>query len=324
MASNVFNFSGPVTIHVNGEAGATVTPKTSEKSPAPEASLRFDRDYDAKKGYIENFLKAKVPMPTVKASRMGEILKGTDGKQRVLNYRHCSLVMNQARRLQMWSAVNVDYSTEKHPDTARKSFGSDKWILDPRIPGEDQMADADFYKPAGQIDRGHIVRREDNAWGDSLEEIEYSNSDTYHWTNCTPQHTAFNKENPDGKYGRKGLWGAFESYVEDQLLAGEKRCCILAGPVLAKNDPKADFGEGPIQYPVKFWKVIAVVNGTGSKRKLTTYGFVFDQTDVVTKFGIEFTAGAFAQYQKKLSEITALSDVVFDKMLRDVDDKKVG
>lgn len=180
----------------------------------------------------------------------------------------------------------------------------------------------DFYKPAGQIDRGHIVRREDNAWGANDEEIEYANSDTFHWTNCTPQHTAFNKETPEKKYARKGLWGEFEAYVQDQLLAGEKQCCILAGPVLAKSDPSADFGAGPIQYPVRFWKVIAVVNNSKGKRKLTTYGFVFDQSDVVKTFGIEFTPGVFGRYQKKLSEITVLTGVVFDSSLLDAHAKK--
>jgi endonuclease G len=323
MANNVFNFSGPVTIHVNGDSSATITPQTSPATPlAVEAVIRFDRNYDAKKGYQEKFLKLKVAMPTLKASRLGEILKGTDGKPLLLNYRHYSLVMNQARRLQMWSAVNVDYSPDKRGDKSRKELGTDKWIPDPRIPGQDQITDADFYKPAGQIDRGHIVRREDNAWGADEEEIEYSNSDTFHWTNCTPQHTAFNKEFPGKKYGRNGIWGEFEAYVQDQLLAGEKRCCILAGPVLAKNDPSKDFGAGPIQYPVKFWKVIAVVSGTGNKRKLNTYGFVFDQTDVVTTFGIEFTAGTFGRYQKKLSEISTLAGVGFDKSLLDADAKK--
>ena len=318
MTTNTFNFSGPVTIYVSGDSGAAI--KTTP--PAPEAAIRFDKDYAAKRGYQESFLGVKVPMPTVKAGRMGEILKDPKGKPLLLKYRHYSLVMNRARRLQMWSAVNVDYSAARRGDKSRSELGTDKWIPDPRIPGQDQITDVDFYKPAGQIDRGHIVRREDNAWGANDEEIEYANSDTFHWTNCTPQHTAFNKENPEKKYARKGLWGEFEAYVQNQLLAGEKQCCILAGPVLAKSDPSADFGAGPIQYPVKFWKVIAVVNNSRGKRKLTTHGFVFDQTDVVTAFGIEFTPGVFGRYQKKLLEITALTGVVFDQSLLDADAKK--
>ena len=327
MANTVFNFSGPVTIHVHGDSAATLTPTPSPEPPkAPEASIRFDLKYDAKAGYKENFLKIKVPMPTVKANRLGELLKDTNGKPLLLKYRHYSLVMNQARRLQMWSAVNVDYSADMRNDKSRKELGTDRWIPDPRIRGLDQITDPDFYKPATKIDRGHIVRREDSAWGATDEEIEYANSDTFHWTNCTPQHEAFNKESPGKtKYGdRKGVWGEFEAYVESQLLAGEKRCCILAGPVLAKNDPTKDYGEGSIAYPLKFWKVIAVVNRTGTKTKLATYGFVFDQSDVVSQFGIEFAPGAFARFQKKLTEITDLTGVVFDKSLRDADTKKTS
>ncbi len=78
----------------------------------------------------------------------------------------------------------------------------------------------------------------------------------------------------------------------------------------------------PRTYPLKFWKVIAVVNGTGTKTKLATYGFVFDQSDVVSQFGIEFAPGAFARFQKKLTDITDLTGVVFDKSLRDADAKK--
>jgi endonuclease G, mitochondrial len=326
MANNTFNFSGPVTIYVQSDSVAAISTQLPRTDPALEASIRFDPDYAAKKGYQENFLKIKVPAPTVKANRMKEILTDSDGKPLLLKYRNYSLVMNLHRRLQMWSAVNVDYRSEMRNDKSRKKLGSDRWISDPRIRGLDQIDDPDFYKPATRIDRGHIVRREDSAWGASDEDIEYANSDTFHWTNCTPQHEAFNKESP-GKatYGdREGVWGAFEAYVQDQLLADEKRCCILAGPILAKSDPSRDYGKGPIAYPVKFWKVIAVVNGTGSKRKLKTYGFVFNQMDVVTAFGIEFTPGRFARHQKKLSQITELSGVVFDKTLLDADAKKSG
>ena len=73
--------------------------------------------------------------------------------------------MNISRRLQMWSAVNVDYNKAKRTVSGRQFFGTDHWIGDPRIPAKFQLTDADVYGPAGHIDRGHIVRREDNAWG---------------------------------------------------------------------------------------------------------------------------------------------------------------
>lgn len=323
MANNVFNFSGPVTIHVYGGTATTATPMTTAflapQPMAPEATIRFDRNYKAKKGYLEDFLSIPVPLPTVSPQRSGELLTVADGKPFVLKYHHYSLVMNRERRLQMWSAVNVDYSPAKRSEKSRQEFGTDKWIPDPRIRGEEQIVDREFYAPAAKIDRGHIVRREDNAWGNVEEEIEFANSDTFHWTNCTPQHEAFNRENPgQGKYpGIKGIWGEFEGYVQKQLLAEDKKCCILAGPVLAKNDPTAEFDEEKIQYPIQFWKVIAVVaNG-----KLKVYGFVFSQKDVVDDFGIEFTPGKFSRYQKTLTFISDLTGVVFARSLLDADQK---
>ena len=68
-------------------------------------------------------------------------------------------------------------------------------MFDPRIPAQVQLGDQ-FYEPARQSDRGHIVRRQDSAWGDTPEEVEFANSDTFHWTNCTPQHAAFDTSSP--------------------------------------------------------------------------------------------------------------------------------
>ena len=239
----------------------------------------------------------------------------------VLKYHHYSLVMNKKRRLQMWSAVNVDYTEERRDGRTREALGTDKWIPDPRIPIKFQLTDPEFYQPAGNIDRGHIVRREDSAWGDSPDEIEYSNSDTFHWTNCTPQHEAFNQENPKG-YSIKGVWGEFESYIKKQIAKNEERCCILAGPILKQSNPSADFGFGKFKYPIEFWKVVVVATGEGNNRKLQAYGFILSQSDVVKEFGIEFAPGKFARYQKKLSDISQATGVEFDAALIAADMKK--
>ncbi len=334
MGNNVFNFTGPVTIHINSGAEAPqivagkAAPAGGKRVIAVEKVIRFDTDYDAKEGYKEDFLgngALRVPMPKVAANRMAEIFMdhAQPTKPFVLKYHHYSLVMNKKRRLQMWSAVNVDYTEERRDGRSREELGTDKWIPDPRIPLKFQLTDPEFYKPAGQIDRGHIVRREDSAWGDSPDEVEYSNSDTFHWTNCTPQHEAFNQENPDSeKYGMKGIWGEFESYIKKQVAKNEERCCILAGPILKQSNPSADFGFGKFKYPSEFWKVVVVANGEGNNRKLQAYGFILSQSDVVKKFGIEFAPGKFARYQKKLSEISQAAGVEFDSKLLAVDVKK--
>ena len=121
-----------------------------------------------------------------RASRREDALAGPGGAPLVLRYHHFELVMSASRRLQLWSAANVDYDPARKSRRGRNDFGQDRWVPDPRIPASAQILDAEFYRPAGNIDRGHMVRREDNAWGDSEREIEFANSDTFHWTNCTP------------------------------------------------------------------------------------------------------------------------------------------
>ena len=325
-----FNFSGPVTLNVYAAASQSVAAVARPVESvidvkAPEKVMRFDPDYKKREGYDPEFLdpkdpKFRVPVPRASEARLSEILKGKNGKPLTLKYHHFELQMNEARRLQMWSAVNVDYDSDLKSSRDRKEFGTDKWIPDPRIAGEAQIMDAEFYKPAGNIDRGHIVRREDNAWGGTEREIEFANSDTFHWTNCTPQHEAFNQSAPgrnDPTYiGMKGLWGDFENHVQANLADGDTRACILAGPVLSAKDPSHDFGYGDIQYPLQFWKVIAVPKAQDGTRRLTVFGFLLSQRDVVKKFGIEvFRPGRFKKYQVSLQRITELTGVEFDNQL---------
>ena len=49
MANNVFNFSGPVTIHIHSNTRAPGSPVTTPAPAAVETAIRFDRDYAGKK-----------------------------------------------------------------------------------------------------------------------------------------------------------------------------------------------------------------------------------------------------------------------------------
>ncbi|HZI17757.1 MAG TPA: DNA/RNA non-specific endonuclease [Pyrinomonadaceae bacterium] len=319
-----------ISITINGSATiniyttATVTAQAPAVEPAAEqpavsgaeeAGLRFDKDYTNRKGYSASFLTGfEVPPPTVAPQREDELLKGDDEKPFVVPYHHFSLTMNKERRLLMWSAVNVDYSPARRDKRGRTAFGSDTWKRDPRIAAEYQIENKEFYKPAGQTDRGHIVRRDDNAWGDTTLEIEYANSDTFHWTNCTPQHERFNQEKKDG------LWGRLESHVTREIEAAGNRAIIFAGPVLDPNDPEINFGDGNIQYPLRFWKVIVGVSSKSAPKTLEAYGFVLDQSDVVNEYGLEkMDFGDFRREQKSLRAITKMTGVVFPKVVLDAD-----
>jgi len=306
-------FTGPVTIIVGSAADAAA----AGIGPAFEKTIQFDPNYEDREGYKPDFLGEglALPLPTIDAKRTAEMLL-KDGAVQVLHYHHYSLALNAKRRLPMWTAANVDYSPERRAaGGARSGFGTDKWVFDPRIPKDVQLGDQ-FYEPARQSDRGHIVRRQDSAWGDTAEEVEFANSDTFHWTNCTPQHAAFNRASAPSKFQLKeGIWGGFEMYTQGQLQKIDTRASIFAGPILADDDLEVDLGRGPVLVPRRFWKVVVVKAAEGKKGGMDAYGFILSQDDLLEKFGIEFAPGRFEKYRTSLAAITKASGVEFDKAL---------
>lgn len=362
MTAPTFNISGPVTLHVYAAApsGAlsAATPAPPEPAPAPAADpapvapekrLLFDPDYAHRRGYAPAFLGTPVPLPSVVAARQDELYQvrdyrahaeegldvpavdvggAADGDALILHYHHYSLAFNKRYRMCMWTASNCDYRPQQRQDTRpRKELGGEDWTLDPRIPAELQLQNADIYGPARRIDRGHIVRREDNCWGPAGLPTDYANADTYHWSNCTPQHEAFNQENPrnhddPGLYtgsGQKGIWGQFESEVAAQITAGGGRALLLAGPVL--RDFFANFqidGRPPVHIPKKFWKVVVVPEAPKKNARLRAYAYLFSQVDVQKKYGFGFEALELPQFSKHripLAELSALTGVVFPSAL---------
>jgi len=324
-----FEFTGPVTINVGGSGVAialpqvppAITPPGSD-GDAPEKVLRFDEEYAKRttRGYKPSFLKGwNIPVPTINNTHDGKPLAGTNGKPRVIPYYHYSLVMNRDRRLLAWSAANVDYSeaARKHTKT-RKEYGGENWRLDPRValnaPGL-QIEDPHFYEPAGKIDRGHIVRREDGAWGGTANEAEFGNADTYHWTNCTPQSFAFNQSS------QHGIWGQFEEHIEKQVKAEGGRMSIFAGPVLNKVDPKHGYpNRAKVQVPMEFWKVVMCVSKENGKNVRRAYGFIFDQSKDIQKNGFEkMDMSKYSVQQKSLADITKKTGVVFPASVLKVD-----
>jgi endonuclease G, mitochondrial len=125
----------------------------------------------------------------------------TDEPRHVLRYHHFSVVMNKERGLAFWVGVNIDGALHSwRKDLARTK---DKWFFDPSIPQFQQVGEEVYAKNA--LDRGHLVRRLDPAWGQDLETAKKANDDTFHFTNCTPQHEDFNQN--------KTTWAGLEDYI---------------------------------------------------------------------------------------------------------------
>lgn len=325
--SSVFNFQLGATPAATPVAAPAVAPAATPALPASvEEAQNFDPKYDQRPGYDPDFLGMEIPLPEVTTAVRKTLLKDDGGQPWVIPYHHFSLTIHGDRRSCVWTALNADYAEDMRDERNREAFGGESWRLDPRLKetlGDTfQISDGQFYKPAKYVDRGHIVRREDNCWGRTRREREYANADTYHYTNCTPQHEAFNQETPKQFDDIKGKWGWFERELAQEIQALPRpQAVIMAGPVLKKNDPIETIKDVDQQYPLKFWKVVAYRTDDGGAAKLHAMGFIFDQSDVVGDFGlgVEEIDRKLLRYQVSIDKITKATGVLFPQVLLNAD-----
>jgi endonuclease G len=167
-------------------------------------------------------------------------------------------------------------------------------LRDPRLPASEQTDEA-VYRD-NDLDRGHLVRRLDPAWGASDAEARAANDDTFHFTNASPQHREFN--------AGQTLWVGLEDYVLENADNRDLAVSVLTGPVLADDD---DAYRG-IQLPRQFWKVVAMVRATG---ELSVTGYLLSQAALIDDLPTEeaFSYGAYRTFQvtvRRIAELTGL------------------
>jgi endonuclease G len=151
-----------------------------------EETVVINQDYSDRPGYDSHFLESvKVPLPGISGAMEQDTATvrpdaRKDGDPLELAYYHYSVYVNKRRRTAWFSAANVD-------GDRRQQIGKrqgDRWYQDTRILKTDQLGQEAFEQG---IDRGHLTRREDAAWGDDVESATAANNDTFHFTNCSLQ-----------------------------------------------------------------------------------------------------------------------------------------
>ncbi len=294
-----------------GEEPKPATGMSGNAAPGGADEVKeIDPDFSARKGYVPDFLGVKIPLPTLTATAMKNVSRmiNDSGKNsHIIPYHHFSIVMNSPRRLCFFAASNYDHSATFRGKLTRKQLGSDNWDPDPRIDTAHQIKQDEIYD-ATDFDLGHVVMRENNYWGETEQEAKFANWDTFYLTNCTPQHFAFNRENKDG------IWGELESHIADQMEAQGGRLSIFAGPVLSKTDKM--FRGVPI--PKQYWKVIVARNDAG---KLSAWGFLLSQAELIKDMEADFQPGPFATFQVPLSAIEKVTQVRFPSLVKKADVK---
>lgn len=296
--------------------GGAVAPVAAPARAAREATFQvpvIHPNLEHRGGYDPNFLELEggelVPMPELTDGGKATVARLADDSFE-LKYHRFSIVMPKQRRLALFTAANVSWqSNDKclsngHKPTRDELNGfeddntQEAWVIDGRISAEEQLPDKFFIKDQGKFDRGHLVRRDDVAWGDSFEEMQKGNGDTFHTTNCSPQVAKFNQ-------ATKGIdnWGDLEKLIEDQTTA--ERVIVIAGPVLDPSDKRFNGvdSSGPVkvQIPKQFWKIVIAKTEDGPK----AFGFVLRQK--LTGVPLEFAVPEdWEPYQTPIAEIEEL------------------
>ena len=166
----------------------------------------------------------------------------------------------------------------------------DKWYYDPRIDQKYQMGPATYSK--NDIDRGHLVRRRDPVWGDAAKE---ANKDTFHFTNCSPQHKNFNQK----------TWLELEDYLLNNADNSKLKVTVFTGPIFRADDM---LYRG-VQIPAEFWKVAVIVKKDG---KLSATAYLQSQKNLLDD--LEFAYGKYKTYQVPVSKIEALTGLDFGNL----------
>jgi len=289
--NNMNDITIEIPFRITFSISAAGTPGTMAAQPviAAETGLErvdIDPNYANRKGYNPNFLGISVPLPVLNGEQRRNAAKNNMAKtgedNTILPYHHFSIVMNRRRQLAYYTAVNIDGRRGRKPQRS-----GDRWYFDPRIAESEQIGE-DLYA-RNDLDRGHLVRRLDPAWG-TVNEALLANNDTFHFTNCSPQHARFNQNDE--------TWQGIENYLLNQAQEDRKRLSIFTGPVLTEEDP---LYRG-VRLPMWFWKIALYVKADDM---LSVSAYLLDQKELIE--GLErFDPDTFQVTVEELSQRTGL------------------
>jgi endonuclease G, mitochondrial len=264
--------------HVTFTVPVQITVRVGNTGPQAVATA-IDPDYSSRGGYDPAFLARPLPLPAL-APELAAVASAE------LRYHHFTVVMHRMRAVALYTAVNIEGKTAERP---RRE--SDRWILDPRLPASEQTGEA-VYRD-NPLDRGHLVRRLDPAWGGEAL-AKAANDDTFHFTNAAPQHHEFNAGST--------LWAGLEDFVLENADTADLAVSVLTGPVLAEDD---DAYRG-VRLPRQFWKVVAMVKRCG---ELSVTGYLLSQAALLDGLAAtaDFSYGAYRTFQVPVRRIAALT-----------------
>ena len=263
-----------------------------------EAPPSAPESFADRKGYDENFLGTgalRVPHPG-RGPWAADIAPVADDADGVLKYHHFSVVQSVSRRLPLYTAVNIDGSQA----VSLKRRGD--WRTDGRLRREHQV-DNVLYR-SNPLDRGHMVRRKDPGWGANAQAAEI---DTFHYTNCAPQHANLNQRD----------WVGLEDYILESADTRDFRASVFTGPIFRDDDRRlrTQPGAEDVRIPREFWKIAVMVNDeTG---ELSATGYILSHGEMIRNLTeAAFVLGEYKTYQVQIKRIEQATGLDFGDLCR--------
>ena len=271
-----------------GEIEVTVPLKVKVSLGSPHPPILGAEKATYSKGYDDNFLLTKIPLPTLSAAIRKDVVPLN--RSPFIPYTHFTVCLSESRRLARFVAWNIN--GEQMKAYGRKNL---KFDYDPRISKEVQMGD-EIYSD-NKLDRGHVARRADVVWGTKTE-ATLANKESCLFPNITPQHQSFNQSQ------RHGLWGELENAIFEDLSVERLRVSVIAGPILSDDDPEYR----GVKVPQDFWKVLAYVDEEDGNLKAKAY--VLTQRNLLGDLEA-FALDDFRLYQVPIVELEKMVDLSF-------------
>lgn len=244
------------------------------------------RDYKNRNGYDPNFLENVIPLPILSDGLINDTVKLKNSNDMELKYTNFSIVMSKSRGLAFYTAVNIDGSKLEPLD--RKN---DVWYYDSRIEKKFQYG-PELYS-SNDLDRGHLVRRLDPVWGPNFKE---ANEDTFHFSNCSPQHKNLNQK----------TWLGLEDYILRNADVHDLKVNVFTGPIFNENDLVY---RGKYLIPSEFWKVVTIIKNDGS---ISSTAYLQTQKQLIED--LKFAFGEYKTYQVAVTNIESFTGLDFGNL----------
>jgi endonuclease G len=247
-------------------------PSAGTQTEAAHDGVHTPDQLKERPGYDPHFLDAgfAAPWPGLTDNVMAALARPSDeiaDRPAEVRYTHFGVRFSAVRRQPVITAVNIDGSS-----LVSIKRNNDRWFADGRLPRDIQLTSVDYDHP--EIDRGHMVRRQDPNWdtaavrGARSDLAERANGDTFHYTNAAPQHSEMNQG--------KELWLGLEDYILESARTHGFKACVFTGPVNRDADREIKPG---VFLPREFWKLVIMVNS--ERKSLHATAYLLSQGDLI-------------------------------------------